>query len=152
MLNPEVSKVHNAYAAKMSTFSEYLLSFSKPTVLQKENICCHCLLWSDLNQQMAGLPTCPFKESSPFPHLMALSDILPTQKDTFTGRSQGLWVAMGFPLTHRQIKNNLTPGHQETGSCCHGLLIFCCSSETYISLLCHFGPLKPFCSFIYLLT
>lgn len=78
--------------------------FFKPTILQRENICHHGLQWGHLNQQTTGLSTWPFKEHSPSPYLMELSHILHLQEETFTERSQGIWVAMNFPLTHRQTK------------------------------------------------
>lgn len=123
--------------------SEYLFNFSKPTILREENICLHHLQRGQLNQQMGGDLCDPAKTLL---HLLPDGPFLTWRK---ISRHMG---GHEFPLDSQADKSHSTPCPQETGSLCHGLLIFCCSYEAHTSLLCHFKPLKPFGSFIYLLN
>ena len=127
---------------------QYLFSFTKLTILQKENISPHCLQRGHLRQQMAGVYLHdPLKNPVHPPYLMDLSHILPTRRNSHRKISRDM-DGHETPLDSQADKNNLTPCHQETESPCHDLLIFCCSCEAHISLLYHFSLLKPFCSLI----
>lgn len=59
---------------------------------------------------------------------------------------------MNLSLTHRKVKRNLTPSHQETGSFLQGLFdLFVALRSPHLTAL-PLQIIKPICSFIHLLN